>query len=94
MSKTIYKVVLHQTVVSEIKKLPKKIKKRVTNIIGKLASEPIPIAAQRLKGRVNSYRIRVSDYRILYELHATEIVVYVIGVAHRKEVYRRLVRRK
>ena len=46
------------------------------------------------KGRKGAYRIRVADYRLLYEVHATEIVVYVIGVAHRREVYLRLLRRR
>jgi len=36
----------------------------------------------------------VCDYRILYEVHATEVVVYVVAVAHRREVYRRILRRR
>lgn len=47
-----------------------------------------------MKGRADAYRLRVCSYHVLYEVHATEIVVYVIGVAHRKEVYRRLLRRR
>ena len=94
MSKTTYKIVLHQAALSEIKKLPKKIKTRVKDVISSLSREPFPLTAQRLKGRKNAFRIRVAEYRLLYEVHATEIVVYVIGVAHRKEVYQRLLRRK
>ena len=41
-----------------------------------------------------AYRIRIADYRLLYEVHATEIVVYVIGAADRREVYLRLLRRR
>ncbi len=90
----IYRVVLHKAAVSEIEKLPSGTKKRIIQIIDKLSTEPVPLAAQRLKGRKSAYRIRVSDYRLLYEVHATEVVVYIIGVGHRKEVYRRLIRRK
>jgi mRNA interferase RelE/StbE len=55
---------------------------------------PRPSSAERLKGRKNAFRIRVGQYRLLYEVHAWEIVVYVVGVAHRREVYLRLLRRR
>lgn len=91
---TTYRVVLHREVVSEIRALPKSTKGRVMETIDGLATEPRPIGSEKLKGRSNAFRIRVGDYRILYEIHATEIVVYVFGVAHRREVYLRLMRRK
>lgn len=94
MSETTYRVVLHQAAVKEIRQLPAPIKKRVKATIEALADDPVPATAARLKGRANAYRIRIADYRILYEVHATEIVVYVIGVAHRKEIYRHLLRRR
>lgn len=93
MSATTYKVVLHRDAHREILALPKKIRSQVRDVIDGLRSDPRPLGAVPLKGRKGAYRIRVSDYRILYEVHATEIVVYVIGVAHRREVYVRLLRR-
>ena len=53
----------------------------------------VPIGASRIKGRTNAYRIRVVAHRIVYEVHVTEIVVYVVRVGHRREVYRRILRR-
>ena len=94
MPKKKYRIILHQAALSELKALPKKIKKRAKEVISGLADQPVPPVATRLRGRRNAYRIRISDYRILYEVHATEIVVYVMGVAHRKEVYKRLLRRR
>jgi mRNA interferase RelE/StbE len=94
MSKTKYRIVLHRTAVAEIKALPIKEKKRAKEVIGGLATEPIPVTATRIRGRRNTFRIRLSNYRILYEVHATEIVVYILGIAHHKEVYKRLLRRK
>lgn len=93
MSETKYKLILHKKAFDEIKALPNKIKKQVQTIIDGLVTNPTPYNSVRLKGTINAYRIRVSDYRIVYEIHATEIVVYVIGVAHRKEVYKRILRR-
>ena len=56
--------------------------------------DPIPVGARRIRGRQNAYRIRIGDYRIVYEVHVTEVVVYVVGVAHRREVYRRILERR
>ncbi|MEZ4272212.1 MAG: type II toxin-antitoxin system RelE/ParE family toxin [Myxococcota bacterium] len=89
-----YKLVLHKQALSELKKLPKKIKEQVKQSIDSLVTNPRPAVAARLRGRPNAYRIRFGDYRLLYEVHATEIVIYVLGVAHRREVYQRLLRRR
>jgi len=94
MSAKTYRLVLHHEAAREIKKLPKKIRSQVRDILDGLAEDPRPPAAVALKGRKGAYRIRVADYRVLYEVHATEIVVYVIGVARRREVYLRLLRRR
>jgi mRNA interferase RelE/StbE len=89
-----YRLILHATAVDEIGALPKTIKPRVKAAIDSLAETPVSRAASRLKGRANAYRLRVGNYRIIYEVHAAEVVVYIVGVAHRKEVYRRLLRRR
>ena len=90
----IYRIVLHREAITEVRSLPDATRRQIKNAIDGLASDPRPASAARLKGRPNAYRIRFGDYRLLYEIHATEIVVYVIGVAHRREVYKRLLRRK
>jgi mRNA interferase RelE/StbE len=92
-SKTRYKVFVHAAVPKELKAIPKEVRQKIKTAISALSDDPIPIGSSRLRGRVNAYRIRVSEYRIIYEVHASEIVVYVIGVAHRKEVYKRILRR-
>ncbi len=94
MSETLYRVVLHRDAVAEIAELPAASKERVKQAIELLRTDPRPAAATKLRGRPNAYRIRFGDYRLLYEVHATEVVVYVVGVAHRREVYKRLLRRR
>ena len=89
-----FRVVLHRAAVDEIQSLPAKTKEKVKLAIDQLADDPRPTTAAKLKGRPNAYRIRFGDYRLLYEVNATEILVYVIGVSHRREVYQRLLRRK
>lgn len=93
-SGTRYKVQLHAAVPKELKKLPAKIRHRARAAIDGLADEPIPIGAGRLRGRENAYRIRIATYRIVYEVHVAEIVVHVVGIAHRREVYRRILNRR
>lgn len=63
-------------------------------IVDGLKHDPFPSSAVRLRGSRAAYRIREGNYRILYEVHATEVVVYVFGIAHRKEVHRILLQRK
>jgi mRNA interferase RelE/StbE len=94
MSKQVFEVVLHREAARELRALPKKLRQRVSLVIDDLAVNPYRPDAAKLQGRANAYRIRFGDYRLLYEVHATEVVVYVIGVAHRKEVYLRLLRRR
>jgi mRNA interferase RelE/StbE len=93
-SATKYKVLLHAAVPKELKKLPATIRRRAKATIDKLADEPIPVGAGRIRGRENAYRLRIGNYRIVYEVHVTEIVVYVVGIAHRREIYRRILERR
>lgn len=94
MSAKPYRIILHREAAREIQDLPKKIRGQIATIIDGLVDDPRPPSAVALKGRKGAYRIRLAEYRLLYEVHATEIVVYVIGVAHRREVYARLLRRR
>ena len=52
-----------------------------------LAVNPRPAAAAKLTGR-DGWRLRVGDYRILYEIHDRALVVLVIDIGHRREIYR------
>jgi mRNA interferase RelE/StbE len=89
-SKIRFKILVHSAVPKEIESIPKNLRQKIKNAITSLSEDPIPVGSTRIRGRVNAYRIRISDYRIIYEVHATEIVVYIVGVAHRREVYRRV----
>lgn len=68
-------------------KLPDNIYKRVIKVFSELASEPRPPGCKKLKGRVNAWRIRVSNYRIIYEIEDEKLVVLIISLGHRKDIY-------
>ncbi len=56
--------------------------------IESLATEPRPNGVRKLTGTQDLYRVRVADYRIVYRIEDDRLVIEVVRVAHRKEVYR------
>ena len=67
----------------------KKDRQRVVRRIQSLSEDPRPPGCQKLSG-YDRYRLRQGQYRILYEIRANELVVVVIKIGHRREVYRAL----
>ena len=61
---------------------------RLVASIQALAEQPKPVGAEKLSGHIDLYRIRVGNYRVVYEIDNGQIVVTVIKVGHRKEIYR------
>jgi mRNA interferase RelE/StbE len=70
-------------------KLPKDVLRRVTAGIDKLAHNPRPPGAKALQGTEKGYlRLRVGDYRVVYRIENERLLVLVVRVGHRREVYR------
>jgi mRNA interferase RelE/StbE len=67
--------------------LPKKIQRRIQGVVETLETNPLPPVAKKLTGR-GAYRIRVSDYRIIYTIHRNVLTVVVVAIGHRKEIYK------
>ena len=83
-----YKVVLKSSAVKEIESIPrKKDRQRIVQRIGLLADNPRPPGSTKLSG-YDRYRIRIGSYRIVYGIEDNTLVVYVVKVGHRKDVYR------
>jgi len=72
----------------QLKQFSKENKRRVLDAIEKLEQNPRPRGYKQLQGEENLFRVRVGDYRIIYEIHDTILFVLVLTVAHRREVYR------
>ncbi|WP_068400769.1 type II toxin-antitoxin system RelE family toxin [Kribbia dieselivorans] len=71
-----------------IRKLDKQMARRLLDAIESLARDPRPSGCIQLKGGDGEFRIRVGDYRIVYDIQDDELVVLVLRVGHRREVYR------
>jgi mRNA interferase RelE/StbE len=61
---------------------------RIISAIDGLADDPMPTGCKKLVGSDHTYRIRVGDYRIVYDIHSAKLVVSVIRIRHRRDVYR------
>ena len=82
-----YEVLLPASVQKQIKKLPADISKRIENALAQLEKNPRPTGSKKLKGR-DGWRVRVGDYRILYDIIDQKLCVMIIYVGHRRDVYR------
>ncbi len=84
-----YKIEWKHSAVKELKHLPKQVIVRVLEAVERLASDPFPSGVRKLACAEHSYRIRVGDYRIVYNLISKTLILEVIRVGHRKNVYDR-----
>jgi len=83
-----YRILIKPSAVKEIEAIPlKKDRRRIVERISKLAENPRPPGCEKLSGQ-DKYRLRQGRYRIVYSIEDQDLVVYVIKVGHRKDVYR------
>ena len=72
-----------------LRRLPKDIRIRLLAKIGGLAENPWPAGVKKLEG-FDAYRVRVGDCRVIYRIDGGRLVVLVLDVGHRKDIYRRM----
>lgn len=85
-----YNILISPKAQRQIKKLPKFIQQDIISELEKLETMPRPQGIEKLWGGDNLYRVRVGDYRIIYQINDPQNNVIIAKVAHRKEVYKRL----
>ena len=83
-----YTVEIARRAIKSIAGLPRNEQRRVRAAIDLLSDEPRPPNCIALAGEESVYRVRVGDYRILYEVIDARLVIHVIRVGHRRDVYR------
>jgi mRNA interferase RelE/StbE len=82
-----YEVDFTTSAAKELRKLERSLQKRIIKKIEALAENPRPSGSKRLVGSDYDYRIRIGDYRVVYEVHDGKLIVLIVRVRHRKEVY-------
>ncbi len=83
-----YRVFLERAAERDLKQLSAKVHDRVITVLQMLAKNPRPPGCRKLTGTDNDWRIRVGDYRVIYEIIDDIGLVRVNRVRHRREVYR------
>lgn len=78
-----------RSALKEVRSLPAPVAARVVAAAEALAADPHPPGSRKLTGSSHTYRVLVGDYRVVYSVEATRLVVEVVRVAHRGAVYRR-----
>lgn len=84
-----YTVELSNRAKRDLAALSPQVQTRIVKALRKLEANPRPAGIEKLKGEDNAYRLRVGDYRVLYEVHDKILLVLVVRVGHRREVYRK-----
>ncbi len=82
-----YQIILPRSVQKELNRLPDEAASRILARLAALEANPRPADVKKLKGR-DAWRIRVGDYRVIYEIHDRVLQILVITVGHRREIYR------
>lgn len=85
-----YTVQVRNSLKKDVKKIPAKILQEIYRIIEQLAKNPRGEGVQKIKGSDNLYRIRVGDYRVIFEIDDKEKTVLIVYIRHRKDAYRGL----
>ena len=84
-----YWVVLSLSATRELRKFDPDVRRRIQAVLELLAENPRPPAATRLVGGAGEWRVRTGDYRVIYEIHEGRLLVFVLRMGHRREVYER-----
>ena len=72
----------------DLRSLDQQMKSRVLQMVGELANQPFPQGVRKLVGSEHTYRIQVGDYRIIYSVEQAVLIIEILRVRHRREVYR------
>ncbi|WP_254561428.1 type II toxin-antitoxin system RelE family toxin [Dyadobacter diqingensis] len=84
-----YKIIIGRSALKELEEVPKVSRLKIISKIDELAIEPRPSGVKKLQSSSNSYRVRVGNYRVIYQIEDLKLIVNIIKVADRKEVYRK-----
>ncbi len=81
-----YEIQIADSVMKFLDKMNKPLKNKILDKVFSLADNPRPYGSIKMSGN-DSYRIRVGDYRVIYEINDKVVKVYIVKIGHRKDVY-------
>lgn len=83
-----YQIEWKKSAIREIKRVDRAVIPRIIEAVDALSYEPLPPGVVKLQGSQHTYRIRIGNYRVIYELYESVLIIEVIRVRHRKDAYR------
>ncbi|TAN71264.1 MAG: type II toxin-antitoxin system RelE/ParE family toxin [Methylobacter sp.] len=85
---TCYSIEFKKSAKKSLLDLPKPVIQSVSQLIDSLSENPYPDGCKKLFGFENSYRVRKGDYRIVYSVFNDRLIIQILKVGHRKDIYR------
>jgi mRNA interferase RelE/StbE len=82
-----YSILWKTSAIKEMKNFPKKDIQRIVNKVNALERNPVPPGSLKLAGSLNTHRLRIGNYRVIYNLFEKILTIEIIRVRHRKDVY-------
>ena len=83
-----YKIEWKNSAKKELKSIDRRVISDIVSAVERLAEHPTPGDSRKLRGSERTYRIRVQDYRVIYAVDRDRVLIEVLRIGHRKEVYR------
>ncbi len=84
----IYKIVFRKSAEKQLLKLPQPVGLKIIGLIKQLPENPIPGNAKKMSGFQNVYRIRSGVYRVIYSVENDKLIIEVIKIGHRQNIYK------
>jgi mRNA interferase RelE/StbE len=72
----------------EFHALDRQVQRRISTKISELSENPFPAGVKKFHGEANHWRLRIGDYRVIYRVEKHRVVIVVVPIEHRREVYR------
>ncbi|MHB1926713.1 MAG: type II toxin-antitoxin system RelE family toxin [Leptospirillum sp.] len=83
-----YKVVWKRSAEKELRKLPKEIIRKLLDQVSMLSRDPFPAGVKKIVNTESVFRLRAGDYRLIFRVEQSKLIIEVILVGHRRDVYR------
>ena len=84
-----YRIVLKPSIAKDIRGIPKPVVERIFDAIEKLGDDPLPNGVVKLEGADKTFRIRIGEFRVIYEFDSKRKVVDILYVRNRREAYKK-----
>ena len=88
--KAIYAIIVKKSVVKDLRRIPEVVLARIESALRNLSTEPLPMGSEKIQGYDHHYRIRIADYRIIYEVAKEIRIITIIRVRHQRDVYKNM----